>query len=105
VRAAHTPGPWILTKTEHETTISDWHIQIGDGRLGLFPYKRIYSEDRKQSGLVTDDELMSNARLIAAAPDLLDALQRLYKELPYINQINGGMQAKEAIAKATGATT
>ena len=49
-------------------------------------------------------EQYANARLIAAAPEMLEALQRLYKYLPYVNQSNGGMQARAAIAKATGET-
>ena len=76
--SAHTPGPWELVETPHEVTVSSWHIHIGEHKLSIFPYKRIYSEDRTQSGLVMDHEHMADAHLIAAAPDLLEALMSAY---------------------------
>lgn len=72
--AKHTPGPWMLSQTKHESVVDSWHIDIGKHKIPLFPYKRIYSEDRTQSGLVTDAEHIADARLIAAAPELLSAL-------------------------------
>lgn len=114
--SAHTPGPWSLVETVHETTISSWHVLIGGRQLSLFPYKRIYSEDRTQSGFVTDHQHMADARLIAAAPDLLDALEYA---LPYLKacvpnprssyaadgslDVNCVDRAIAAIAKAVGA--
>jgi hypothetical protein len=103
----HTQGPWTLTQTKHETIVDSWHIHIGERQIPVFPYKRIYSDDRTQSGLVIDDEHMADARLIAAAPDLLEALQNL---LNPIYQSDGRADpkrianARAAIAKATGAT-
>ena len=75
----HTPGPWVA----HETLV------LFPKNAGGFDIRNCPNPE-------------SNARLIAAAPDLLEALQRLYKDLPYVNQANGGMQARAAIAKATG---
>jgi hypothetical protein len=91
--------------------ISDWKVHIGDDSVGVFPYKRIYSNDRIQSGLVIDGELMANARLIAAAPDLLEALQDLFDaDMEHVlmgdgkdDQIEAIAKARAAIAKATGA--
>jgi len=73
----HTPGPWKLVKEEQESMVASWHIAIGDDHIGMFPYKRIYSDDRTQSGLVKDDEKMANAILLSSAPDLLSALRTL----------------------------
>jgi hypothetical protein len=95
----HTPGPWIgagpsfgdplpryttsiMTEWEHE---DGGYIEICE-----LPFHH------------HDDENEANARLIAAAPDLLEALQHLMvahgEQLDYAFQ-----QAQEAIAKATGA--
>jgi hypothetical protein len=41
----HTPGPWTLTQTKHETIVDSWHIHIGEHQIPVFPYKRIYSDD------------------------------------------------------------
>ena len=103
----HTPGPWtayagtVFTGTREEPT----HIaRIAKGQIG----ERVVS-DR--------DERRENARLIAACPDLLKALQEVYKwgqRSEHERQQNGPMlkdylrQAAEtahaAIAKAGGAS-
>lgn len=54
------------------------------------------------------DELIANARLIAAAPDLLEALNALLsrakKEIADPEDVGEVYQAERAIAKATGET-
>lgn len=77
--AGHTPGPWKLTETTHEKIISSWDIQAGEHQINVFPYKRIYSDDGAKSGLVIDKQKMADARLIAAAPELLEALKGVVK--------------------------
>jgi hypothetical protein len=88
----HTPGPWKLrlgTGVQY-----DYIIETKAGALvAAYPH---YSGATKKA-------TKANARLIAAAPEMLEALQRLYKDFPYVNQANGGMQARAAIAKAIGA--
>lgn len=90
-KMAHTPGPWAHINPDgftvrHPQVYSDtgpvcnatW---LGDGRI---------------------DELRANARLIAAAPELLDALMELadwYREHTGLPPT----AANAAIAKATGA--
>jgi hypothetical protein len=100
----HTPGPWTLIETPHEKIISSWHIRVGEHQIPLHPYKRIWSEDRTQSGLVIDQQHMADARLIAAAPDLLEALCKLAKLYDAMNAPRGPcrIMADAAIAKATG---
>jgi len=54
-----------------------------------------------------DEEVEANARLIAAAPDLLDALERLV-HMAECNTVPGPnlmIQARAALAKARGETT
>ncbi len=70
----HTPGPWHTTGTQHE------EVRNGDGFL--------VCKAR------TDD-----ARLIAAAPDLLEALEDL---LPLLEDRRLQNKARAAVAKATG---
>ena len=58
----HTPGPWHVDSTHvrHAINTNDVHIAMGNIGPGL-----------------TEDEGIANANLIAAAPELLDALQWL----------------------------
>lgn len=103
----HTPGPWRLTESILE-----------DGR----PFFSIAGADRVDLGylsLRSAEELTANARLIAAAPDLLEALEAVIDDLSGGIQDcidNGGSEAwiseadtrlknaRAAIAKARGAS-
>jgi hypothetical protein len=92
----HTPGPWIAVGTyvEHpndkkaDICTCDTAL-IGQGHLG-----RSYEEE------------CANARLIAAAPELLEALQGMLVEKPIDEILVYAKTAKEkaraAIARATG---
>jgi hypothetical protein len=82
----HTPGPWNVGHEDENTGEIE---VISDGR----PYVCLVLPG------AIDEVTPANARLIAAAPELLEALQRLDK--------NGHTQATwefalRAIAKATG---
>jgi hypothetical protein len=73
---AHTPGPWQVN------------------------YRRITPVNARQDGsddichVYGDDEVdMANARLIAASPELLEALKRIREDLvrqysPYVYEVN-----------------
>ena len=70
----HTPGPWLLRTAPtsaglcHIVSAADWRgaFIYGDGiRKGI------------DDALPKAQELASNARLIAAAPDLLEALKEI----------------------------
>ncbi len=66
----HTPGPWNAT--------------IKDSPLASH---RIYAADMQRIGEIcnsrdTEEESKANARLVAAAPDLLEAMERC---LPFID--------------------
>ncbi|EML3184632.1 hypothetical protein ACIUZ0_37050 [Pseudomonas aeruginosa] len=86
----HTPGPWHVGGP-NKCTIYDKHGQrLANSFEGVMATQR------------TDSECEANARLIAAAPELLDALVNL---LPLISPLKAEIQqvanASAAIAKAT----
>ena len=103
-KAAHTPTPWLI----------EWNAaQGGEGH---------YIKDSQDTGELsriaavlfhddTDGETRANARLIAAAPQLLEALQTTAANLRSWKAANGGgiktfdswlEVVEEAIAKAEG---
>ena len=103
-KAAHTPAPWLI----------EWNAaQSGEGH---------YITDSKDMGELSriamvlfhddeDGETRANARLIAAAPQLLEALQTTAANLRSWKAANGGgiktfdswlEVVEEAIAKAKG---
>ena len=87
----HTPGPWFVDDTGYRAP--------GNGLCVMAWPECIAVVGANNPHLPQD----ANARLIAAAPDLLEALQHLLvahgEQLDYAFQ-----QAQEAIAKATGET-
>ena len=98
----HTPGPWTVTRVSKSTIVKDIYISASPERIA-----RVCVSSTAQSIA----EYEANARLIAAAPDLLEALNRL---LPMaedgIFQYGGKtgddddiVFARAVIAKATGA--
>ena len=87
----HTPGPWIAEQQINQ-----------DGKS--LPMFDIWTNSNKPK-YIGEMPIGSNARLIAAAPDLLEALKVL---LPVARSAYGVLskdldQAQWAIAKATGA--
>lgn len=98
--AKHTPGPW----TVFEHSWSDTSIWTHDSTVATLSIKDEATEDT-QAGL--EARMAANARLIAAAPDLLEALREVLKEAIddyYAEKDPDGVldAAYAAIAKATG---
>lgn len=89
----HTPGPWEATRWyDRETDQGGYQITV-NGRL--LPMCDMDSSE------VDDPE--ANARLIASAPDLLEALQAVLSNcLDSQGLADAYKQARAAIAKATG---
>lgn len=87
----HTPGPWFVSGPFIGPRLSpDSGIQIKVARV---------------AGDETDAEVIANARLIAAAPDLLAELKFAVKLLSAFPAINGTAQVERmcaAITKAEG---
>ena len=80
----HTPGPWELRRSVRGYWFID-HEQGGEGYT-----------------LTKLDCNEADARLIAAAPDLLAALEELLNALPSATSHPAIKAARAAIAKATG---
>lgn len=101
-----TPGPWLLRTTPtsaglcHIVSAADWRgaFIYGDGiRKGV------------DDALPKAQELAANARLMAAAPDLLDALQAMVRDYGAAHASCGDLemspallQAQQAISRAIG---
>lgn len=85
----HTKGPWGIRITE----TGPWSVFNADGNW-------IAVTTRKQ----WKDEDKANARLIAAAPDLLEALEYMVNVCPAIDPDGeeAHNRAADAIAKAKG---
>jgi hypothetical protein len=90
----HTPGPWRVTAAK---------VMAENGRAICLIENRKLHEGFQESS--------ANARLIAAAPDLLAALIAFDNAFshycegdPDSDEVSALYQAREAIAKATGET-
>lgn len=99
--AKHTPGPWRLGE------IRDDQIDIDAKRHGALARVAWLMDEDKLLGK-NSPEQEANARLIAAAPELLEALEDLEceasAELDPTTSLNIAIEcARAAIAKATAA--
>ena len=97
--AEHTPGPWHVGSGEGEGSIfaDEGRMKLEEGKTTLYPIAII------NPGWEADWEAeQANARLIAAAPALLKALDNYIASDGY----GGGIkqQAQRAIAQALGET-
>jgi len=99
----HTPGPWIA-----EGWCSGKSPDAGCGVVASHDERKISNPSR---GIVawatrhvgqTSIEVEANARLIAAAPDLLAALEAVMDEWREGYGLRCEKQVRAAIAKATG---
>lgn len=87
----HTPGPWVVNPIQLN------QIATPDARL----------EIARATVLRDQHETIANARLIAAAPELLEALKAIVKSLAdqddegLIEHAQQMIDARAAIAKAT----
>lgn len=82
----HTPGPWKLRKDYAITA----HCNETESHE---PIARAYGDG-------SIENLHANSQLIAAAPDLLEALEFVIRGVP--DTWEGVQKARAAIAKATG---
>ena len=107
----HTPGPWkpVLNSSDYWKVVHPWPDQS-------FEEANSYSPTVVNVCTKEGDEQESNARLIAAAPELLEALSKFVAFTEQHGEVvfsGGGMsaidvmnacttKARAAIAKATG---
>jgi|SRR6185312_8733360 len=100
MKAQHTPGPWQVV----------WLVGDADEH----PTEVCTSDPNHRVAFMTSNGRLADARLIAAAPELLDALRDMLAGWNYIRQHHGDLYgvgwdrcadaARTAIAKAEGAT-
>ena len=68
----HTPGPWIIESSSSER----WSQIIRPKVDGRWPYDNVaYIQEMYDEQCTKKGAHIANAKLIAAAPDLLEALQ------------------------------
>ena len=89
---SHTPAPWILHKPSTGID-NNWHVTDQGDTFVAHVYGFAHSVD-KQSYI--------NARLIAAAPELLEALQSIMSGVAGCEREPHWESARAAIFKATG---
>lgn len=80
--AAHTPGPWLIRQGDEWT--HDVVTLEGENIDGEPLYWNVASASGRR------DEVKANLRLIAAAPDLLEALQAVLPFIPTTSAAEGG---------------
>ena len=90
----HTPGPW--------THLGWGDIHGHEANGGGVDIAAVYLREE-------DEKWLANARLIAAAPDLLEALKACDEAMAYMSEYDIPLtlpdQVKAAISKATGGAT
>lgn len=108
-QAKHTPGPWHVGTGNGEGSIfaDAGRMRLESGGTTLYPICKING-----SWAGREDETAANARLIAAAPDLLDRLAYIADmaefsiddaNLDLADKLNEIVRiARAAIARATG---
>lgn len=95
----HTPAPWkLLPKQKHQNFLEVVHTDTKKVGAASEVIARVTHR------ITWSSEQESNARLIAAAPDLLEALEKLARlgNGDQYGNSEGNMIARAAIAKATG---
>lgn len=95
-KTAHTPGPWTIRTKRGKTEWTEGKIWV-DGPTGLNP-----NVSREKFGPpICEAHNEANARLIAAAPALLIALQEIIRESDKLSEHEFRLAAA-AISYATG---
>lgn len=89
----HTPGPWVALKAEQAVHEQDYYIASERGVVGYWKGGKSWHDDDKW--VLTE----ADARLMAASPELLEALVALVE----CEQTTPALweAARSAIAKAT----
>lgn len=100
-KLGHTPGPWSINlspNTQHPSCIGILFNHDNERSIGI-------NCDRQGSRKVSKEHLVSNAKLVAASTDLLEALVGLCElakdHIPHLSQMEAYVSARAAIKKAT----
>lgn len=109
--AAHTPGPWLLTVERSNCSGVNITFRIDTPTaISLCSGQSQEHIAMTNSSAVLEDECRANGELIAAAPELLEALQALEREadrsLDYRPEFRRAISnAHAAICAATGSAS
>ena len=108
--AAHTPGPWELQRplfgeqhiyVHSENTVNGRKALSGRQHICVVPY------EGKKGAVAYHEMFNANARLIAAAPDLLEAAQAAWNCIADLPPTQARVEVvqllQQAIEKAVGA--
>lgn len=109
----HTPGPWKIIEREvlEDGSVYPIHITGGVTELEVCLLEspvvaHAYTFDESWKVMGRSVMQKANARLIAAAPELLEALQSIVnfwdEQVPTVHVNEMHIAARAAIAKATG---
>jgi hypothetical protein len=101
--AGHTPGPWVVesvcSPALHDICLG--YRVPGAGHPVLLASAYCDEPGRERPGDIAPRQADANARLMAAAPDLLAALKKMRATM-YSNKSEESILADAAIAKAEG---
>ncbi len=107
-KATHTKGPWDIEHSQltegHFITSNSlgYHVGVANLCCGVGEPTYFSLENEKDFTALHRDEILANAHLIAAAPELLEALE-LCREFIRTGEPNGcDRLAESVIAKAKG---
>jgi len=89
MKTEHTPGPWRTMSWDGAIVISGPMDEL------------ITTVGDRQDGAIPQEQTRNNARLIAAAPELLEALKTIVELNLFNDSIKGFDKAQKAIQKAT----
>lgn len=101
----HTPGPWYVYIGEDREAIAVQKFVEGDSggtagkSIARMPIPHNWGHKNSRN---TQEEIDANARLIAAAPDLLEALTHLLATMSVTDE-EGLLEFAEPVAKARAA--
>jgi hypothetical protein len=95
----HTPGPWSVFRQDGYATYIH-AINEGD-EINTFQVASCHCATNRKY-FPTRNEAEANARLIAAAPDLLEVLQEVMDRPLLTEGADWWVRARAAIAKAEG---
>ncbi len=106
---AHTPGPWVISDRDHECNDHRIVVRGPGGSLIATVGNMAATSDHKPTAKRWKTESPANARLIAAAPDLLAALEhacdKIDKHAPGLDYLAVEWLALIARARASPLST
>lgn len=92
-----TKGKWIVTGE-----LDHLEVVVSHEEKDFHQWKRVSSVKCFDHHVPRYEESKANARLISAAPDLLEALQVLMERTPIMEDLASYETARQAIKKALG---